>query len=144
MPAPSELATPALAPVLSGVGSKPPIGMPWAPKAITRTTSELSRPIRIASCKRHRPDFLGLGIVGRARLGHLGQLHLQRAAQELGLLDFLVLQRDSAQVVVRDRLGLVDVGKPLTTGRRSPRPRAMPPEATGSCIRSIAWPAILD
>jgi hypothetical protein len=47
VPAPKELATPALAPVFKGVGSKPPIGMPWAPKAITRTTSELSRPILI-------------------------------------------------------------------------------------------------
>ena len=49
VPAPSELATPAPAPVFSGVGSKPPTGMPWAPSEMTRTTSELSRPIRIAS-----------------------------------------------------------------------------------------------
>ncbi len=49
VPEPSELATPAPAPVLRGVGSNPPIGMPWAPKAITRTISELSRPIRMHS-----------------------------------------------------------------------------------------------
>ena len=47
--APSELAMPALAPVFNGVGSKPPTGMPWAPSEMTRTTSELSSPIRIAS-----------------------------------------------------------------------------------------------
>ncbi len=51
VPEPSELAMPAPAPVFNGVGSNPPIGMPWAPKAITRTISELSRPIRIASGK---------------------------------------------------------------------------------------------
>ena len=50
VPAPRELATPAEAPVFKGVGSKPPMGMPWAPKAMTRTISELSRPIRMASC----------------------------------------------------------------------------------------------
>ncbi len=36
-------------PTFKGVGSKPPIGMPWAPSEMTRTTSELSRPILIAS-----------------------------------------------------------------------------------------------
>ena len=35
--------------MFKGVGSKPPSGMPWAPREMTRTTSELSRPIRIAS-----------------------------------------------------------------------------------------------
>ena len=33
----------------SGVGSTPPIGIPWAPKAITRTSSLLSSAIRYAS-----------------------------------------------------------------------------------------------
>ena len=35
--------------VFSGVGSKPPIGMPWAPSEITRMTSELSRAILMDS-----------------------------------------------------------------------------------------------
>ena len=58
-----------------------------------------------------------LVVRGLATLGNcIGSV----AAQEVGLLDLLVLQRDSPQVVMRDRLGLVDVGKPLATGGEHP------------------------
>ena len=62
------------APVFRGVGSKPPIGMPWAPSEMTRTTSELSRPILIASwrvigqisCASGSLVVLGFAILGMA------------------------------------------------------------------------------
>ncbi len=38
------------------------------------------------------------------------------AAEEIGSLDLLVLERDSPEIVMRDRLGLIEVGKSLTTG----------------------------
>ena len=106
----------ALAPVFKGVGSKPPIGMPWAPKAMTRTISELSRPIRIAcwsvigqiSCASGSLVVLGLASFGSCS----GMVALRRSA----LLDVLVLQRDSPEVVMRDRLGLIEVGKSLAPG----------------------------
>ena len=60
-------------PVFNGVGSKPPTGMPWAPSEMTRTTSELSRPIRIASWRVICQISCASGslvVRGRVDLGH--------------------------------------------------------------------------
>ena len=72
--APRALEMPA-PPTFRGVGSNPPIGMPWAPSEITRTTSELSRPTRIASgsvisqisCASGSLVVRGLATLGRGR-----------------------------------------------------------------------------
>ena len=89
--------------------------MPWAPSEMTRTTSELSRPIRIASgsvmCQISSAS--GFSVVrGWAILGSGGG----QVAGEVGLLDLLVLGGDRPHVVVGDRLGLVDIGQPLAAG----------------------------
>ena len=66
--------------------------------------------------ERHRPDFLCLGVVRRPGLGQPRKLKRHRGGKEIGSLDLLVLERDSPEIVMRDRLGLIEVGKSLTTG----------------------------
>ena len=94
--------------------------MPWAPKAITRTISELSSPIRIACCKVIGQTSCASGSLVVRGLATLGNCICSELVEQIGLLDFLVFQRDSPQAVMRDRLGLVDVGKSLTTGGDHP------------------------
>ena len=74
----------------------------------------------MASCKVIGQISWASGSLVVRGLATLGNCIVQRAAQELGLLDLLIFQRDPPHVVMRDRLGLVDVGKSLATGGDHP------------------------